>query len=263
METTSLTSQEFRTTTWNPVTGCDRVSAGCDHCYALTLARRLKSFGLEKYQNDGDARTSGPGFAVTTHPKTLAQPYGWKQPKVIFVTSMGDLFHPEVPLGFIQDVFRVMGETPRHTYQLLTKRPGRARKIADELEWPANLWLGTSVEDERVLFRLDQLQETPAALKFLSCEPLLGPLDDLDLSGIGWVIVSGEAGRDCRPMRLEWATSIRDQAIGAGVPFFFKQWGGRSGRISGRELEGQIWNQTPLHPTLEPILATNLNGEIL
>ena len=241
----SQVSHEINTTTWNPVTGCDRLSAGCDHCYALTLAKRLKSFGQEKYQNDGDPKTSGPGFAVTTHPDTLAKPYDWKAPRTIFVTSMGDLFHPDVPLAFIQDVFRVMDETPRHTYQLLTKRPGRALKLASQLNWPQNLWLGTSVEDERVLFRLEQLRAIPAHLKFLACEPLLGPLDDLNLDGIGWIIVSGEAGPNCRPVKAEWITGLRDQAVRAGVPFYFKQWGGRSSRGAGRELEGREWNEMP------------------
>lgn len=241
--------EELKTITWNPVTGCDRVSAGCDNCYALALAKRLKAMGQEKYQADGDPVTSGPGFGVTTHSRTLRQPYHWRSPRVVFVTSMGDLFHPGVPLSFIRDVFTVMDETPQHTYQLLTKRPGRACKISDQLNWPSNLWLGTSVEDERVIKRIDYLRATPARLKFVFCEPLLGPLDDLNLDGIGWVSVAGESGPNHRAMKAEWVTSIRDQCLEAGVPFYFKQWGGRTAKATGRELEGRLWNQTPVIET--------------
>jgi protein gp37 len=241
-----MNSEELKTTTWNPVTGCDRVSAGCDHCYALAFAGRLKAMGSKKYQTDGDPETSGPGFGLALHPETLKLPYSWRSPRLVFVTSMGDLFHPDVPLEFIQSVFKVMNETPQHTYQLLTKRPGRARKLMDQLDWPANLWFGTSVEDERVTFRIDQLRDTPAPLRFVSCEPLLGPLDHLNLDGIGWVILSGESGPEHRPMQLEWATSIRDQCLAAHVPFYFKQWGGAKRGSAGRELEGRLWNETPV-----------------
>ena len=241
----SQISREINTTTWNPVTGCDRLSAGCDHCYALTLAKRLKGFGLEKYQNDGDPKTSGPGFAVTTHPDTLDKPYGWKAPRTIFVTSMGDLFHPDVPLAFIQDVFQVMNETPRHTYQLLTKRPGRALKLASQLNWPRICGWAHRSRTSALRFVWNSCARLRRTSKFLACEPLLGPLDDLNLEGIGWIIVSGEAGPNCRPMNPEWATSLRDQAIEAGVPFYFKQWGGRSGRAAGRDLEGREWNEMP------------------
>ncbi len=260
-------SEELKTISWNPVTGCDRVSPGCDHCYALAFAGRLKAMGQKKYQNDGDLKTSGPGFGLTVHPNTLKLPYTWRSPRIVFVTSMSDLFHPEVPLSFIQDVFKVMLGTPQHTYQLLTKRPGRAKKVMDQLVWPTNLWLGTSVEDERFINRIEYLRATPAYLKFVFFEPLLGPLDNLNLEGIGWVSLAGESGPDFRPMQLEWATSIRDQCIAAMVPFYFKQWGGRTARAEGRELEGQVWNETPvievpasrtpkvrkLHPNLESI----------
>lgn len=239
-------SEALKTTTWNPVTGCDRVSAGCDHCFALALAKRLKAMGAEKYQTDGDPVTSGPGFGVAMHPTALQQPYHWQRPRVVFVTSMSDLFHPGVAVSFIRDVFTVMAETPQHTYQLLTKRPGRARKLADQLDWPANLWLGTSVEDARVIRRIDFLRNTPAHLKFVFCEPLLGPLDDLNLDGIGWVSVAGESGPDHRPMQAAWATSLRDQCVAAGVPFYFKQWGGRTAKAAGRELEGHVWNEMPV-----------------
>jgi protein gp37 len=241
-------SEALKTTTWNPVTGCDRVSPGCDHCYALAFASRLKGMGSRKYQTDGDPKTSGPGFGLTLHADTLELPYHWRSPRIVFVTSMSDLFHPEVPLPFIQDVFKVMGETPQHTYQLLTKRPGRARKLMGQLVWPTNLWLGTSVEDERFMNRIDYLRATPARLKFVFFEPLLGPLDNLNLEGIGWVSVAGESGPDYRPMQLEWATSIRDQCIAAKVPFYFKQWGGDKRLTKGRELEGQLWNEVPLAP---------------
>src|ERR1035437_8801277 len=171
---------EWTEVTWNPVTGCDRISAGCDNCYALTLAKRLNAMGSAKYQNDGDPRTSGPGFGVTTHPSSLHEPLRWRSPRVVFVNSMSDLFHAKVPLSFIHDVFDVMAATPQHTYQVLTKRAMRAARFADELQWPSNVWMGTSVEDARVLHRVDQLRKVPAAVRFLSCEPLLGLLDDID-----------------------------------------------------------------------------------
>ncbi len=239
-------SEEPKTVTWNPVTGCDRVSAGRDNCYALALSKRLKAMGVEKYQADGHPATSGPGFGLTMHPETLLQPYRWRRPRVVFVTSMGDLFHPGVPLSFIRDVFVVMAETPRHTYQLLTKRPGRALKISDQLDWPSNLWLGTSVEDETVIKRIDYLRATRARLKFVFFEPLLGPLNDLNLDGIGWISVAGESGPNHRPIKEAWVMSIRDQCVDAGVPFYFKQWGGRTAKAAGRELDGRLWNETPV-----------------
>ena len=250
-------SGALKTTTWNPVTGCDRVSAGCDNCYALAFASRLKTMGAKKYQTDGDPVTSGPGFGVAMHREALQQPYRWHRPRHIFVTSMGDLFHPAVPVSFIRDVFAVMAETPQHTYQLLTKRPGRACKISDQLEWSRNIWLGTSVEDERVVHRIKHLRATSAQLKFLSCEPLLGPLDDLNLAGIGWVIVAGESGPNHRSMKPEWATSIRDQCQNANIPFYFKQWGGRTAQATGRELEGHVWNETPVIETHTPTVLAS------
>ncbi|WP_345368320.1 phage Gp37/Gp68 family protein [Saccharopolyspora cebuensis] len=219
---------EWTETTWNPTTGCDQVSRGCDHCYALTLAKRLKAMGSEKYSNDGDARTSGPGFGVTVHPASLAEPLRWKQPRLVFVNSMSDLFHAKVPVDFIRRVFAVMEATPQHTYQVLTKRARRMKRLAPGLRWPDNLWVGTSVEDDAVLDRIDDLRAVPAAVRFLSCEPLLGPLPELDLTGIGWVIAGGESGPGARPMSAEWVQDLRDQCQRAGVPFFFKQWGGRT-----------------------------------
>ncbi len=239
-------SIEWTETTWNPTTGCDRVSTGCDHCYALTLAKRLKAMGSEKYSNDGDARTSGPGFGVTTHPAALDEPLRWRQPRLVFVNSMSDLFHAKVPVEFIQQVFAVMAATPQHTYQVLTKRPRRLRRLAPRLEWPDNLWMGTSVENTDVLDRIDELRAVPAAVRFLSCEPLLGPLPELDLTGIGWVIVGGESGPQARPMQPDWVRDIRDQCQTAEVPFFFKQWGGRTPKAGGRELDGRTWDEMPV-----------------
>jgi len=236
---------EWTEVTWNPVTGCDRISAGCDNCYALALAKRLKAMGADKYQNDGNPRTSGPGFALTTHANALEQPRRWREPKIVFVNSMSDLFHARVPLGFIQDVMRVITETPQHTYQVLTKRPIRALRLADHLQWPANLWLGVSIENTDVLHRVGHLRQIPAAVRFLSCEPLLGPLDELVLDGIHWVIAGGESGPNHRPMQLSWARGIRDTCTASSVPFFFKQWGGRTSKTLGRELDGRTWDQMP------------------
>ncbi|MBE1576680.1 DUF5131 family protein [Amycolatopsis roodepoortensis] len=238
-------SIEWTEATWNPTTGCDRVSAGCDHCYALTLAKRLKAMGSAKYQTDGDPRTSGPGFGVTTHAAALGEPFRWRQQRLVFVNSMSDLFHAKVPVEFIRRVFAVMEATPQHTYQVLTKRSRRIRRLASSLDWPTNLWLGVSVEDERVAYRIDDLREVPAAVRFLSCEPLLGPLPRLNLAGIGWVIVGGESGPHARPMAPEWASEIRDQCQQAGVAFFFKQWGGRTPKAGGRELDGRTWDEMP------------------
>ena len=239
------TAIEWTEVTWNPTTGCDRISAGCDNCYALTLAKRLKAMGQAKYQVDGDPRTSGPGFALTVHRQTLDEPYRWRQPRLVFVNSMSDLFHARVPLGFVRDVFDVIADTPQHTYQVLTKRSTRLRKVADRLDWPDNLWMGVSVENADAMYRVDDLRQVPAAVRFLSCEPLLGSLDGINLMNIGWVIAGGESGANNRPMQLAWARSIRDACQEAEVPFFFKQWGGRTPKAAGRELDGRVWNQMP------------------
>lgn len=236
---------EWTEATWNPTTGCDRTSPGCDRCYALALAKRLKAMGQPKYQRDGDPLTSGPGFGVTLHPSALGLPRRWRRPRLIFVNSTSDLFHPDVPIAFIREVLTTIAETPQHTYQVLTKRSGRLAELADELPWPRNLWMGVSIETDRYGFRARHLRSTPAAVKFLSLEPLLGPLPSLDLSGIDWVIVGGESGPKARPMQTEWVTDIRDRALEAGVPFFFKQWGGRTAKAGGRELEGRVWDQFP------------------
>ena len=236
---------EWTEVTWNPVTGCDRLAAGCDNCYALALAKRLKAMGAEKYQNDGDPRTSGPGFAVTVHPKSLAEPYRWSGSKVVFVNSMSDLFHARVPLDFIRQVFDVIRDTPQHTYQVLTKRAHRLERIAGQLDWPDNLWMGVSVENVAAVDRIDHLRRTPAKTRFLSCEPLLSALPNLDLGGIDWVIAGGESGPRARRMLPWWVEDIRDQCNETGVAFFFKQWGGRTPKANGRELDGRTWDETP------------------
>ncbi|MGW4528801.1 DUF5131 family protein [Amycolatopsis sp. NPDC004378] len=239
-------SIEWTEATWNPTTGCDRVSAGCDNCYALALAKRLKAMGADKYQTDGDPRTSGPGFGVALHESTLRQPYRWRNPRVVFVNSMSDLFHARVPLTFVQRVFGVIADTPQHTYQVLTKRSARLRKLADRLDWPPNLWMGVSVEDDTQLSRIDDLRSVPAAVRFLSCEPLLGPLPNLNLDGIGWVITGGESGPNARELDRDWVRDIRDSCQLSGVPFFHKQWGGRTPKAGGRELDGRLWDEMPI-----------------
>jgi protein gp37 len=236
---------EWTEATWNPVTGCDRVSPGCAHCYALDLAARLKNMGQAKYRNDGDPRSSGPGFGLTLHPDSLEIPLRWRSPRHIFVNSMSDLFHEEIPLEFIRQVFAVMAEADWHVFQVLTKREERLAELAPEIEWPDNVWMGVSVENRKFVHRADRLREVPAAIRFISAEPLLGPLDDLDLDRIDWLIAGGESGPKHRPMREEWATGLRDRCVEAGVPFFFKQWGGVRSKSGGRELQGRLWSQMP------------------
>lgn len=231
--------------TWNPTSGCDRVSSGCDNCYALTLAKRLKAMGQPKYQRDGDPHTSGPGFGLTLHPDTLDLPRRFSGSRLVFVNSMSDLFHPEVPLEYIRHVFDVMVETPQHTYQVLTKRSQRLRDIAPKLPWPSNVWMGVSIETERYTFRIDHLRAADAAMRFVSAEPLLGPLPDLHLDGIDWLIAGGESGARARPMNEEWVLDLRDQCAEAGVPFFFKQWGGRTPKAGGRLLQGRTYDDMP------------------
>jgi protein gp37 len=260
------TAIEWTDETWNPTTGCDRVSPGCTNCYAMTLAKRLKAMGSARYQNDGDPRTSGPGFALTLHPDALERPFHWRKPRKVFVNSMSDLFHSDVPADFIAEVFAVMVAASRHTYQVLTKRPQRmAALVGDDgfralverivheryethmfAGWPyPSIWLGTSIETDSLSFRARRLAETPAAVRFLSCEPLLGPLPSLELDGIDWVIVGGESGHGARPVATEWVRDIRDRCVAAGVPFLFKQWGGRTPKAGGRELDGRTWDQYP------------------
>lgn len=240
---------EWTEVTWNPSTGCDRTSPGCENCYALTLAKRLRAMGQAKYQNDGDSRTSGPGFRLTLHPDVVDAPRSWSRSRVVFVNSMSDLFHEDVPIGFIRDVFDVMADTPQHQYQVLTKRSKRLARLADELPWPPNVWMGVSIETQRYTFRLDHLREVPAAIRFVSAEPLLGSLD-LDLASIDWLIVGGESGPRARPVDAEWVRALRDAATEARVAFFFKQWGGRTPKAGGRELDGRKWDEMPTAPVV-------------
>jgi len=240
------TSIEWTDTTWNPVTGCTRASAGCDNCYAVAMTRRLAAMGSPKYVGlvrPGKAHFNGQ---LREHRDSLDEPFTWKRPRRVFVNSMSDLFHPGVSDAFILDVFDRMRRTPRHHYQVLTKRPERVLEMNAALDWPANVWMGTSVEDERVLERVDALRELSAAVRFLSCEPLIGPLDGLDLTGIHWVIVGGESGPHARPMRPEWARAIRDRCAAAGVAFFFKQWGGVNKKRAGRLLDGRTHEAFPV-----------------
>ena len=243
---------EWTDATWNPTTGCDQTSPGCDNCYALTLAKRLKAMGSERYQNEGDPRTSGPGFKLTKHDEVIDAPGRWKHPRLVGVNSMSDLFHEDVTEDFIKRVFAVMSETPQHTYQLLTKRTKRLTRIASNLDWPANVWMGASVESASYRFRIEHLRGVPAAVRFISAEPLLGPLGDVDLDGIDWVIAGGESGPRARPMDTAWGRDPRDQCVDQGVQFFFKQWGGwgadgkrRSKKANGRLLGGRTWDDMP------------------
>lgn len=241
-------SIEWTQATWNPTTGCDKISPGCDRCYALTLARRLKAMGSEKYAADGDPRTSGAGFGLTLHPSALQVPLRWRQPRMVFVDSMSDLFHARVPLTFIHEVVEVMRETPQHTYQVLTKRSRRLRRLADRLDWPPNVWMGVSVENETFLPRLDDLRAVPASVRFMSAEPLLGPLPGLRLEGISWVITGGESGPGARRCHPQWVRGVRDACLEADVAFFHKQWGGLTPKTGGRQLDGRTWDQFPVPP---------------
>jgi len=215
------------------------------NCYAMTLSKRLKAMGQAKYQNDGDPRTSGPGFGLTLHPDALDIPRTWSAPRVIFVNSMSDLFHKDVPVRYIRRVFDVIADTPQHQYQVLTKRSKRLADVGQRLDWPPNLWMGVSIESAKYAFRLDHLRQVGAAIRFVSAEPLLGPLENLDLDGIHWLIAGGESGPRARPMDEAWAVDLRDQCAAAGVPFFFKQWGGRTPKARGRELLGATHDAMP------------------
>lgn len=231
-------SIEWTEMTWNPVTGCTKISAGCKYCYAEVMTRRLLAMGVEKYKD---------GFEIRTHDEELNIPYDWKKPKVVFVNSMSDLFHPEVPLNFIKKVFLVMNETPQHTYQVLTKRADRLFEVHNELNWTSNIWMGVSVEDSRVMNRIDFLRQTNAQTKFLSCEPLIGPVQNMNLEYIDWVIVGGESGKKARPISEWWIWDIKQQCQEAGVSFFFKQWGGKNKKKSGRLLGGRTYDEMPLN----------------
>jgi protein gp37 len=228
---------EWTQMTWNPVTGCTKISQGCKHCYAERMAHRLQAMGNPRYQQ---------GFAVTLHADLLEEPLKWGRPRLVFVNSMSDLFHEVVPVAFIQQVFETMRKAPHHVFQILTKRSERLLDIAKDLPWSENVWMGVSVEDEHVVYRIRNLQQVPAHVRFLSCEPLIGPLDALSLHGIHWVIVGGESGPGARPMQQAWVESILHQCRDAGVPFFFKQWGGTRKKRTGRLLNGNMYNEFPV-----------------
>ncbi len=234
-------SIEWTEMTWNPTTGCNKLSAGCKFCYAEVMTRRLKGMGQEKYSQ---------GFKFRIHPSTLDIPFTWTKPQVVFVNSMSDLFHKEVPFKFVQQVFGVMNMTPQHTYQILTKRGDVLEEYSKHLTFTPNIWIGVSVEDERVTDRIDHLRRVNAYVRFLSLEPLLGPLADLNLDGIHWVIVGGESGQKARPMRVSWVQDIRRQCRRSKVPFFFKQWGGQNKKEAGRVLNGTTYDAMPTFMTL-------------
>lgn len=229
-------SIEWTELTWNPTTGCNKISAGCKFCYAEVMARRQKAMGVDKYKN---------GFKLAIHEGVLNVPYTWRDSKIVFVNSMSDLFHKDIPLEFIKKVFIVMNDNPQHTFQVLTKRSDIALHYDKELTWTPNIWLGVSVEDEKVVDRIDDLRKTSALVKFLSCEPLIGPLSNLKLKGIDWVIVGGESGRKPRPMKAEWVLDIKNQCKANKIAFFFKQWGGTNKKKTGRKLNGRTYSQMP------------------
>lgn len=229
-------SIEWTEMTWNPVTGCTKISAGCKYCYAEIMAKRLQAMGVEKYKD---------AFKLRLHEDVLDIPYTWKRQKIVFVNSMSDLFHQDIPLEFIKRVFHVMNENPQHTFQVLTKRADRLLKIDSELTWSHNIWMGVSVENEKVVSRIDLLRQTNARTKFLSCEPLIGPLTNINLSNIDWVIVGGESGRKARPMKEDWVLEIMDNCKESNVAFFFKQWGGANKKKTGRLLNGRTYDDMP------------------
>jgi protein gp37 len=229
-------SIEWTEMTWNPVTGCTKISPGCKHCYAERMAKRLHAMGQTNYAN---------GFQLTLQPQMLGAPLRWKTPRTVFVNSMSDLLHADVPTYFVQQVFDVMRRAHWHTFQVLTKRSDRLLSLDPEIDWPENVWMGVSVENDKYRFRIDDLRRTRAKTKFLSLEPLLGPLPKLHLKGIDWVIAGGESGPGARPMDEAWVTDLRDQCLNAEVAFFFKQWGGSNKKRAGRELGGRTWEEYP------------------
>jgi protein gp37 len=228
---------EWTESTWNPMTGCAKVSIGCENCYAERMAKRLQAMGQPKYRN---------GFKLTLHPQTLNIPLTWKKPRMIFVNSMSDIFHEDAPADFIKNIFGVMAKAHWHIFQVLTKRSDRLLEFADDLKWESNIWMGVTVETAENANRIDQLRQAPAKVKFLSLEPLLGPLPELNLNGMNWVIVGGESGPRARIMRKKWVIDIKNQCERANVPFFFKQWGGTNKKKAGRLLEGRSWNEMPV-----------------
>lgn len=231
-------SIEWTHTTWNPVTGCTKISAGCKNCYAERMAKRLQAMRVPQYRR---------GFQLTTQRDSLDIPYRWAKPRLVFVNSMSDLFHEDVPLDFIEDVFRVMNNCPHHQFQVLTKRPERAAELSAQLNWTDNIWMGTSVENASVKHRIAHLRNIPANIRFLSVEPLLGPIPNIPLSNIHWVIVGGESGPGSRPMNKEWVDQIQKKCKTMNVPFFFKQWGGTNKKKTGRMLDGKTWDEMPFY----------------
>ena len=240
-------SIEWTESTWNPVTGCTNISPGCTNCYAERMAKRLKAMGQSNYKN---------GFKVTTHEHALNLPLTWKKPQTIFVNSMSDLFHEHIPTDFIMKIFEVMNNAYWHRFQILTKRAARLADLSGILSWTDNIWMGVTVENADYKNRIHQLQKTGAFIKFLSLEPLIGPVGALDLEGIDWVIVGGESGPGARHMDIDWVRDIRDQCIKTGTPFFFKQWGGTRKKKNGRELDGRTWNQ---YPDFNQVLNKNIS----
>lgn len=228
---------EWTNTTWNPLTGCSKISPGCKNCYADRMSKRLQAMGVEKYRN---------AFRLTTHISSLDEPYAWKKPRMVFVNSMSDLFHKDVKLSFIKKVFSVMNENPMHQFQVLTKRSERLLEVSSELKWTKNIWMGVSVENRDYKYRIKHLQKVPAKVRFLSVEPFLGPLGRTNLRGIHWVIVGGESGPRARGMDAAWVREVRDQCIEKDIPFFFKQWGGVQKKKTGRTLDRRTWNEFPL-----------------
>lgn len=230
------TTIEWTEATWNPVTGCTRVSPGCAHCYAETFAERWRGVPGHPYEQ---------GFDLKLWPRRLEAPYQWKRPRLVFVNSMSDLFHEDIPEDFIRQVFAVMADVPRHTFQVLTKRHERLADLSRSLPWPPNVWMGVTIENRRFVHRADFLRQVPAAVRFVSAEPLLGPLTGFDMSGLDWIIGGGESGPRHRPVKIDWLRSLRDQCVAENVPFFFKQWGGYRPKTGGRLLDGEIWDQMP------------------
>lgn len=241
---------QIEAVSWNPTTGCDRVGPGCDHCYALGFARRLKAMGNPRYQRDGDPRTSGEGFAVTLHVDALDKPLRWRRPRLVFVDSMSDLFHPQVPDDFIAEVLDVMDRAERHVFFVLTKRASRMAHVLRRIrpEPQANVWWGVSVEDDAHTGRIERLRATPAAVRFVSLQPLLGPLPGFDPVGLDWVYVGGESGPGHRTLHPDWVRDVRDRCVAGRVPFLFKQWGGATRNAGGRLLDGRTWDQMPPLP---------------
>jgi len=227
---------EWTQATWNPVTGCTRLSPGCARCYAMTFAERFRGVPGHPYEQ---------GFDLKLWPERLDLPLRWRRPRLVFVNSMSDLFHEEVPEAFIQAVFWTMREAPQHTFQVLTKRADRLAELAPRIDWPENVWMGVSIENRRFVTRADRLRTVRAAIRFISAEPLLGPLEGLNLDGIDWLIAGGESGHKHRPMAIEWVRELRDRCQAEGVAFFFKQWGGRTSKIGGRILDGREWSEWP------------------